>query len=873
MKSNLRFRLIATLCVLLASAVASALEKSWDDYIEAGRQAFQDRQYAEAEKQFKSAVQKAEEFETLAARRAHSLRYLGRAYSRQRKNAEAEEAYKGAIVIYEIVFGAEHPEAVWTLSNLGWLIKSQERYTEAEQLFDRALAILEKSRGLEHLDLTGVLDNMGWLYEDMDKNAEAESVFMRELTILEKNLGPEHLRVGRLLQNLGEYYSRHTKFAEGEQAFRRSLPIYKEHYGPEHWQVGFVLNKFAEAYLIRSKFVEAERLYGQALAIFEKSLGSEHTRTLRAERGLARSKRGTATAEGSSSRSPALVARAGRVEGNRPTASGAAEPQNKRQTFNVFDMSFEIPARGWELLAATETGIQLSLKYGNRRGESISIDRVLIPPRLRGFSREQHASGVFQMERRKRRPQGVSWKGFTEGERQIGWQVYPIMTFRVTYPPNLGVKQTGLFLPYFPEDFAEKNRFFSLTWTDTHPADEESRGLAEFDAFVSGLRIRPLSGGGALTQGDSPADSQGGGLVRAVREGRTADVKALLGSGADPNATDGKGIGGLVLAVIGGHIEIVQALLENGGDPNTKAGDGVTTVLMQASSIGHTEIVQALLAGGANVNTRGNSGLTALQLAVSKGHVLIVRELLAYGAAMDLPVFMAAKAGGHADTFKNALAPKRPAGLETELIQAVFEGKGDQVEQLLAAGADPNNTKDASGTTTLTRALKLWQLGLQRDALPLQLRSLLTGRDQPGVFAATRAYKRIVGLLKKEGAESTYMDLYLFGHLSDQQGEHEKALEAFREAVDLKPDFARGYQRIGTALGQRGRHKKALQAFQEAARLEPDSARNHHDIGFALTSLGRYEEAVEPYNPGFPFWPWHGHRIHPRCAEYHVFSR
>ena len=115
--------------------------------------------------------------------------------------------------------------------------------------------------------------------------------------------------------------------------------------------------------------------------------------------------------------------------------------------------------------------------------------------------------------------------------------------------------------------------------------------------------------------------------------------------------------------------------------------------------------------------------------------------------------------------------------------------------------------------------------------------------------------KRIVALLKKEGAESTYMDLYLFGHLSDQQGEHEKALEAFREAVDLKPDFARGYQRIGTALGQRGRHKKALEAFQEAARLEPDSARNHHDIGFALASLGRYEEAVEPYKEALRLQP------------------
>ena len=27
------------------------------------------------------------------------------------------------------------------------------------------------------------------------------------------------------------------------------------------------------------------------------------------------------------------------------------------------------------------------------------------------------------------------------------------------------------------------------------------------------------------------------------------------------------------------------------------------------------------------------------------------------------------------------------------------------------------------------------------------------------------------------------------------------------------------------------------------------------------------------YLPGFPFWPRHGHRMHPRCAEYHVFSR
>ena len=27
------------------------------------------------------------------------------------------------------------------------------------------------------------------------------------------------------------------------------------------------------------------------------------------------------------------------------------------------------------------------------------------------------------------------------------------------------------------------------------------------------------------------------------------------------------------------------------------------------------------------------------------------------------------------------------------------------------------------------------------------------------------------------------------------------------------------------------------------------------------------------FQPGFPFWPWHGESIHPRCPEDHVFPR
>ena len=38
-----------------------------------------------------------------------------------------------------------------------------------------------------------------------------------------------------------------------------------------------------------------------------------------------------------------------------------------------------------------------------------------------------------------------------------------------------------------------------------------------------------------------------------------------------------------------------------------------------------------------------------------------------------------------------------------------------------------------------------------------------------------------------------------------------------------------------------------------------------------LLTLGELREGR--YEPGFPFWPWHGESIHPRCPEDHVFPR
>ena len=133
MKSNLRFRLIATLCVLLASVAASAFEKTWDDYMEAGRQALQQRQYAEAGKHFKSALQEAEKFEALDPRRAATLDSLASSYHSQKKYSEAEPLFKRELEIHEKSLGPEDLRVGQVLHNLAKLYSHQAKHVEAEQ--------------------------------------------------------------------------------------------------------------------------------------------------------------------------------------------------------------------------------------------------------------------------------------------------------------------------------------------------------------------------------------------------------------------------------------------------------------------------------------------------------------------------------------------------------------------------------------------------------------------------------------------------------------------------------------------------------------------------------------------------------------------
>jgi tetratricopeptide (TPR) repeat protein len=79
-------------------------------------------------------------------------------------------------------------------------------------------------------------------------------------------------------------------------------------------------------------------------------------------------------------------------------------------------------------------------------------------------------------------------------------------------------------------------------------------------------------------------------------------------------------------------------------------------------------------------------------------------------------------------------------------------------------------------------------------------------------------------------------------------GRWDEAAEAYRRGVDLEPERASAWRRLGEALlNGTGALEPALAALDESVRLDGDDARTHGFRGVALNALGRHAEAVRAF--------------------------
>jgi tetratricopeptide (TPR) repeat protein len=86
--------------------------------------------------------------------------------------------------------GADHPNTVQSLHNLGMLLQDTGEYDAARPYLERALAIREKVMGADHPNTAQSLNNLGMLLQDTGEYDAARPYLERALAIREKVMGP-----------------------------------------------------------------------------------------------------------------------------------------------------------------------------------------------------------------------------------------------------------------------------------------------------------------------------------------------------------------------------------------------------------------------------------------------------------------------------------------------------------------------------------------------------------------------------------------------------------------------------------------------------------------------------------------------------------
>ncbi len=93
------------------------------------------------------------------------------------------------------------------------------------------------------------------------------------------------------------------------------------------------------------------------------------------------------------------------------------------------------------------------------------------------------------------------------------------------------------------------------------------------------------------------------------------------------------------------------------------------------------------------------------------------------------------------------------------------------------------------------------------------------------------------------------------GHALANKGQTDDAIEHFREALRIKPDFQEAHDNLGHALASKGQTDDAIEHFREALRIKPDFVYAHNNLGSALAKKGQTDDAIKHYREALRIKP------------------
>lgn len=198
------------------------------------------------------------------------------------------------------------------------------------------------------------------------------------------------------------------------------------------------------------------------------------------------------------------------------------------------------------------------------------------------------------------------------------------------------------------------------------------------------------------------------------------------------------------------------------------------------------------------------------------------------------------------------------------LIRDLLRKPGAFPHGKLAAGSPPGSGT-AGGTYDIRGGIELQKQGLAVEAEACFRRALAA---DPGNLEALRLLGNLLQRQAQAGAAVRIFERaeklapgdplthFQLAGACYANGEHQRALQHYRMAIELDRSFATAFSNLGNVLRELGQPQAAIDAYRRAAELRPDLAAAHHNLGNALFSDGRdYGQVLQCYERALQLQP------------------
>jgi tetratricopeptide (TPR) repeat protein len=130
----------------------------------------------------------------------------------------------------------------------------------------------------------------------------------------------------------------------------------------------------------------------------------------------------------------------------------------------------------------------------------------------------------------------------------------------------------------------------------------------------------------------------------------------------------------------------------------------------------------------------------------------------------------------------------------------------------------------------------------------LTLNSIKRGEDNESLIAT---YDKV------NTNPQTADDLFLKGVAKQTKDYYEEAIEWYKKAIKLNPDFVEAYYNMGSAYRNlNGQYEKAIEYYKKAIELKPDLVEAYLNMGVAYCNWKRqYEKAIDCYKKAIELKP------------------